>query len=253
MRCQEKSGRKIKAIFAMIIVMLIISNIFLGIIETNEVLAATTSEDINAIDIDLFNDQLLKLLNGEEVELPEFDFKVGTKRYNGKKMKLADDEILVIEGIHCLNDKLTSQISKEQKYKIYISALTVLNMDRYNRISTTDTRLVRRIVRDYQFRGYSALHTLNTWHKVTEGEEKNIFPYQEEADSMFNSSLIYEIAVLKDYAVPLLKEINNTMPEYSEAKKLLSLLEYFESVPSEYVPTNSLLREFIGGSIFYEK
>ena len=210
-------------------------------------------ECIEAIDLKLFNEHLVKLLNGEEIEVPEFDFSVGTKRYNGKKMKLADDEILVIEGIHCLNDKLTSQISKEQKYKIYISALTVLNMDRYNRISTTDTRLIRRIVRDYQFRSYSALHTLNTWHKVTEGEEKNIFPYQEQADSMFNSSLIYEIAVLKDYAIPLLKEIKNTEPEYSEAKKLLSLLEYFESVPSEYVPTNSLLREFIGGSIFYEK
>ena len=129
----------------------------------------------------------------------------------------------------------------------------LLNIDYYNRISTTDTRLIRRIVRDNQFRGYSALHTLKMWDSVNRGEERNIFPYQEEADSMFNSSLIYELAVLKDYAVPLLKEINNTMPEYSEAKKLLSLLEYFESVPSEYVPTNSLLREFIGGSIFYEK
>ena len=134
-------------------------------------------ECIEAIDLKLFNEHLVKLLNGEEIEVPEFDFSVGTKRYNGKKMKLAEDEILVIEGIHCLNDKLTSQISKEQKYKIYISALTVLNMDRYNRISTTDTRLIRRIVRDYQFRSYSAIHTLNTWHKVTEGEEKNIFPY----------------------------------------------------------------------------
>ena len=168
-------------------------------------------------------------------------------------MRLKDDQILVIEGIHCLNDKLTSLIPKDQKYKIYISCLTVLNLDFNNRISTTDSRLIRRIVRDHQFRGYSALHTLRMWDSVNRGEEKNIFPYQEEADSMFNSSLIYEIAVLKDYAVPLLKEINNTMPEYSEAKKLLSLLEYFESVPSEYVPTNSLLREFIGGSIFYEK
>ena len=210
-------------------------------------------ECIEAIDTKLFNEHILKLLNGEEIDVPTFDFEVGTKRYNGEKMRLKDDQILVIEGIHCLNDKLTSLIPKDQKYKIYISCLTVLNLDFNNRISTTDSRLIRRIVRDHQFRGYSALHTLKMWDSVNRGEEKNIFPYQEGADSMFNSSLIYEIAVLKDYAVPLLKEINNTMPEYSEAKKLLSLLEYFESVPSEYVPTNSLLREFIGGSIFYEK
>ena len=210
-------------------------------------------ECIEAIDTKLFNEHILKLLNGEEIDVPTFDFEVGTKRYNGEKMRLKDDQILVIEGIHCLNDKLTSLIPKDQKYKIYISCLTVLNLDFNNRISTTDSRLIRRIVRDHQFRGYSALHTLKMWDSVNRGEEKNIFPYQEEADSMFNSSLIYEIAVLKDYAVPLLKEINNTMPEYSEAKKLLSVLEYFESVPSEYVPTNSLLREFIGGSIFYEK
>ena len=210
-------------------------------------------ECIEAIDTKLFNEHILKLLNGEEIDVPTFDFEVGTKRYNGEKMRLKDDQILVIEGIHCLNDKLTSLIPKDQKYKIYISCLTVLNVDFNNRISTTDSRLIRRIVRDHQFRGYSALHTLKMWDSVNRGEEKNIFPYQEQADSMFNSSLIYEIAVLKDYAIPLLKEIKNTEPEYSEAKKLLSLLEYFESVPSEYVPTNSLLREFIGGSIFYEK
>ena len=210
-------------------------------------------ECIEAIDTDLFNDHLLKLLNGEEIEVPTFDFEVGTKRYNGEKMRLKDDQILVIEGIHCLNDRLTPLIPKEQKYKIYISCLTVLNLDFNNRISTTDSRLIRRIVRDNQFRGYSALHTLKMWESVNKGEEKNIFPYQEQADSMFNSSLIYELAVLKDYALPLLKEIDNTNSEYSEAKKLISLLEYFESVPLEYVPTNSLLREFLGGSIFYEK
>ena len=210
-------------------------------------------ECIEAIDTKLFNEHILKLLNGEEIDVPTFDFEKGTKRYNGEKMRLKDDQILVIEGIHCLNDKLTSLIPKDQKYKIYISCLTVLNVDFNNRISTTDSRLIRRIVRDNQFRGYSALHTLRMWDSVNRGEEKNIFPYQEQADSMFNSSLIYEIAVLKDYAIPLLKEIKNTEPEYSEAKKILSLLEYFESVPSEYVPTNSLLREFIGGSIFYEK
>ena len=210
-------------------------------------------ECIEAIDTKLFNDHILKLLNGEEIYVQTFDFELGTKKYDGKKMRLKDDQILVIEGIHCLNDKLTSLIPKEQKYKIYISCLTVLNMDFNNRISTTDSRLIRRIVRDHQFRGYTALHTLRMWDSVNRGEEKNIFPYQEEADIMFNSSLIYELAVLKDFAIPLLKEIDNTNPEYSEAKKLLSLLEYFESIPAEYVPTNSLLREFIGGSIFYEK
>ena len=207
-------------------------------------------ECIEAIDLELFNDHLVKLLNGEEIEVPEFDFNVGTKRYNGKKMKLADDEILVIEGIHCLNDKLTSQISKDQKYKIYISALTVLNMDRYNRISTTDTRLVRRIVRDYQFRGYSALHTLNTWHKVTEGEEKNIFPYQESANTIFNTSLIYELNALKPIAMPLLEAITDEYKEYAEAQRLINILKYFKEIPKDYVPNNSLLKEFLGGGTF---
>ena len=207
-------------------------------------------ECIEAIDLKLFNEHLVKLLNGEEIEVPEFDFNVGTKRYNGKKMRLAEDEILVIEGIHCLNDKLTSQISKDQKYKIYISALTVLNMDRYNRISTTDTRLIRRIVRDYQFRGYSALHTLNTWHKVTEGEEKNIFPYQESANTIFNTSLIYELNALKPIAMPLLQEITDEYREYAEAQRLINILKYFREVPKSYVPNNSLLKEFLGGGTF---
>ena len=207
-------------------------------------------ECIEAIDLKLFNEHLVKLLNGEEIEIPEFDFSVGTKRYNGKKMKLAEDEILVIEGIHCLNDKLTNQIPKEQKYKIYISALTVLNMDRYNRISTTDTRLIRRIVRDYQFRSYSAIHTLNTWHKVTDGEEKNIFPYQEGADKIFNTSLIYELNALKPIAMPLLQEIANDDKEYAEAQRLINILKYFREIPNDYVPNNSLLKEFIGGGTF---
>ena len=180
------------------------------------------------------------------MEIPDFDFEYGTKRYNGNYLKLEDDEILVVEGIHCLNDKLTSLIPKEQKYKVYISCLTVLNIDNYNRISTTDTRLIRRIVRDNQFRGYKALHTLQMWDSVVRGEEKNIFPYQEEADSMFNSSLIYELGVLKDYAIPLLEEIDNSNYEYSEAKRLRRLLGYFESISSNNVPQNSLLREFIG-------
>lgn len=206
-------------------------------------------ECIEALDTKLFNEHLVKLLNGEEIQVPTFDFTVGTKKYNGETMKLEDDEILVIEGIHCLNDKLTSSIPKEQKYKIYISALTVLNIDYYNRISTTDTRLIRRIVRDNQYRGYSAKHTIKMWYSVNRGEEKYIYPYQEEADSMFNSSLIYELGVLKDYAIPLLKEIKNSEPEYAEACRLIRLLTYFESIPEENISKTSLIREFVGGSL----
>lgn len=207
-------------------------------------------ECIEAIDLKLFNEHLTKLLNGEAVDMPEFDFHVGTKRYNGKKLKLEKDEVLVIEGIHCLNDRLTSEIDKNQKYKIYISALTVLNMDRYNRIATTDTRLIRRLVRDYQFRGYSALHTLHTWESVNRGETKNIFPFQEEADSIFNTSLIYELGALKPIAEPLLEKIPIEEPEYAEARRLLDILRYFEPIPSQYVPSNSLLKEFLGGGSF---
>lgn len=203
-------------------------------------------ECIEALDTKLFNEHLVKLLNGEEIQVPKFDFTIGSKKYDGETMKLAEDEILVIEGIHCLNDKLTNSIPKSQKYKIYISALTVLNMDYYNRIATTDTRLIRRIVRDHQYRGYSASHTIKMWYSVNRGEEKYIYPYQEEADSMFNSSLIYELGVLKDYALPLLKEIQNTEPEYAEATRLIRLLTYFESIPTEDIPRTSLIREFIG-------
>ena len=207
-------------------------------------------ENIEAIDLELFNKDLSSLLNGETIQCPEFDFNVGTKRYKGKTMHLANDVILVIEGIHCLNDKLTSQISKEHKYKVYISDLTVLNMDRLNRISTTDTRLIRRIVRDYQFRGYSAMHTLDTWHKVNKGERRNIFPYQETADSIFNTSLIYEIAALKNIALPLLEEITPDKRQHAEALRLVNLLKYFEPIPAEYIPANSLLKEFLGGGYF---
>ncbi len=207
-------------------------------------------ECIEAIDLKLFNEHLTKLLNGEEIEVPEFDFIEGTKRYNGKKMTLAKDEILVIEGIHCLNNQLTSSIPKENKYKVYISALTVLNMDRFNRISTTDTRLVRRIVRDYQFRGYSAKQTIRTWHKVNKGEEKNIFPYQEDADSIFNTSLIYELAALKEIAMKLLNEIDEDCPEHAEAVRIINILQYFESIKDEQIPKNSLLKEFLGGGNF---
>ena len=207
-------------------------------------------ESIEAIDLKLFNEHIESLLEGKEVEMPVFDFIEGRKKYNGQKTKLMEDGILVIEGIHCLNDKLTSSISKEQKYKIYISALTVLNMDYYNRISTTDSRLIRRIVRDNRARGYSAIHTLRMWDSVNRGEEKNIFPYQEEADVMFNTSLIYELGVLKPYALPLLKNIGKEEKVYSEAKRLYDFLRYFDDIPSEDVPKNSLLREFIGGGVF---
>lgn len=207
-------------------------------------------ENIEAIDLELFNRDLTSLLNGETINCPEFDFTIGTKKYKGKTMHLADDEVLVIEGIHCLNDKLTSQIAKENKYKVYISDLTVLNMDRLNRISTTDTRLIRRIVRDYQFRNYSAEHTLATWSKVNRGERRNIFPYQETADSIFNTSLIYEIGALKNIALPLLTEISPEKKEHAEAKRLINILKYFEAIPSEYIPANSLLKEFLGGGYF---
>ncbi len=207
-------------------------------------------EAIEAIDLKLFNDHLTRLLNGEEVEIPKFDFLEGTKRYNGTKLKLEENEVLVIEGIHCLNDRLTSSIPKEQKFKIYISALTVLNMDRYTKISSSDVRLIRRIVRDYQFRGYSAKHTIDGWASVTKGEVENIFPFQEEADVIFNTSLIYELGVLKGLATPMLKEITQDEKEYAEAGRLLGILKYIRSIPASEVPTNSLLKEFVGGGDF---
>lgn len=207
-------------------------------------------ESIDAIDTELFNKHLLALLNGEEVEMPEFDFHEGTKKYNGNKIKLGKDDVLVIEGIHCLNDKLTAKIPQEQKYKIYISALTVLNMDAFNRISTTDTRLIRRMARDSKFRGYTAQNTIASWPNVNKGEEKNIFPFQEEADSIFNTSLIYELGVLKDDVMPLLEKITPDEKEYAEAQRLLEILRYFQSIPKDMVPSNSLLREFLGGGDF---
>ncbi len=207
-------------------------------------------ECIEAIDLKLFNDHLTRLLNGEEVEMPQFDFHDGTKKYKGKKLQLKEDEVLVIEGIHCLNDRLTSSIPKDEKFKIYISALTVLNMDRYTKVSSTDTRLIRRMVRDYQFRGYSAKHTIATWHMVTRGEVLNIFPFQEEANSIFNTSLIYELGVLKGIAEPILKEITKEEPEYAEAQRLLNILKYIKTISTDLVPTNSLLKEFVGGGDF---
>lgn len=207
-------------------------------------------EALEAVDLKLLNEHLVKLLNGEEIEMPTFDFKEGHKCYSGQKMKLEEDEVLVMEGIHCLNDKLTPDIPKEQKFKIYISALTVLNIDYYNRISTTDTRIIRRTVRDSQFRGYDALKTLSSWYSISAGEEKNIFPFQEDADVMFNTSLVYEINALKNYALPLFEKIGKESPEYAEAKRLCEFLKYFEPIELENIPKNSLLQEFLGHGIF---
>ena len=207
-------------------------------------------ESMYAIDRELFNSHIEKLLKGEEVEIPTFNFLKGSKEYKGNKIKMKPNDVLVIEGIHCLNDELLPIIPRDKKFKIYISALTVLNIDYFNRISTTDSRLIRRIVRDYQFRGYSALHTLKMWDSVNRGESRNIYPFQETADVMFNTSLIYEIAALKPMAVPLLNEINESEPEFAEARRILDLLRYFEPIDKNLIPTQSLLREFVGGGYF---
>ena len=207
-------------------------------------------ECLEAIDVEQFNKDMLALLNGERIELPVFNFKTGQREYKGDFLQLGKEDILVIEGIHGLNDKLSYALPKESKFKIYISALTQLNIDEHNRIPTTDGRLIRRIVRDARTRGTSAKDTIARWPSVRRGEEKNIFPYQEEADVMFNSALIYELACLKVYAEPLLFGISKEEPEYLEANRLLKFFDYFVAVPSEEVPNNSLLREFIGGSCF---
>lgn len=207
-------------------------------------------ECLEAIDVEQFNKDMLALLRGERIELPVFNFKTGHREYKGDFLQLGPEDVLVIEGIHGLNDKLSYALPAESKFKIYISALTQLNIDEHNRIPTTDGRLLRRIVRDARTRGTSAKDTIARWPSVRRGEEANIFPYQEQADVMFNSALVYELACLKVYAEPLLFGIDKSEPEYLEAKRLLKFLDYFISVPSEDIPHNSLLREFIGGSCF---
>lgn len=207
-------------------------------------------EALEAVDIGLFNRHMNQLLAGEEVEMPTFNFKIGRKEYNGNTLKLGKEDILVIEGIHCLNDKLSYTLPVESKFKIYISALTQLNVDEHNRVASTDGRLIRRMVRDYRTRGASAKKTLSMWESVRRGEEKNIFPFQEQADVMFNSSLAYEISVLKPYVEPLLFSIREDEPEYLEAKRLLKFLDYFLVCQPEYIPINSILREFVGGGCF---
>ena len=210
-------------------------------------------ENIGALDVELFNDHLVRLLNGEEVILPHYNFLTGKREVGSEHLSIAPTSPLIVEGIHGLNEALTASVPRGKKFKIYISALTQLNIDAHNRIPTTDARLLRRMVRDYQFRGAYALKTLRQWPDVRAGEEKNIFPFQEEADAMFNSALIYELAVLKRYAVPLLEMVPRDVPEYTKANRLLDFCRCFSDITEEYdIPNNSLLREFIGKSIFFK-
>ena len=207
-------------------------------------------ECLQALDVELFNKHMTALLRGENVEMPTFNFKKGVPEYNGNYLKIKNDEVLVVEGIHGLNDGFSYAISNSDKFKIYISAVTALNIDEHNRIPTTDNREIRRMVRDNRTRGFSATDTIARWQSVRHGEKKHIFPYQEDADVMFNSASVYELAVLKTFAEPLLFAIPHDSPEYPEAKRLLKFLEYFLGLSCEDVPRNSLIREFIGGSVF---
>jgi uridine kinase len=207
-------------------------------------------ECLEALDVELFNDQMTSLLRGEKVSMPTFNFVTGKPEFKGNHLAIKNDAVLVLEGIHGLNEALTYQIAPEDKYKIYISAVTALNVDEHNRIPTTDNREIRRMVRDARTRGTSARETIARWNSVRRGEERHIFPFQEQADVMFNSASLYELAVLKTFAEPLLFSIPMDAPEYPEAKRLLKFLDYFLGLSCEDVPRNSLVREFIGGSIF---
>lgn len=207
-------------------------------------------ESLGAMDVEQFNTDMTRLLRGETVELPQFNFKKGLREYNGDRLTLGDQDVLVIEGIHCLNDRFSYALPRESKYKIYISCLTTLNIDDHNRIPTTDARLLRRIERDARTRGYSAQATIRMWPSVRRGEESNIFPYQDSADRIFNSALIYETALLKSYVEPLLFGVPRDSEEYVEAKRLLKFLNYFLPLPADDVPKTSLVREFIGGGCY---
>lgn len=208
-------------------------------------------ESIYAVDLELFNEHLTRILNGEEVHIPEYNFITGKREWNDTKVKLPSNGILIVEGIHGLNDLLTSSIADENKFKIYISALTQLNLDNHNRIATTDVRMIRRIVRDNMSRGYGAEETLKMWPSIRRGEEKNIFVFQENADVMFNSTLVYELCILKKFALRELQKIEPASPVYLEAYRLKSILNFFKEVDISHIPENSILREFIGGSWFY--
>ena len=207
-------------------------------------------EDIEAIDLEKFNYDMLDLLAGKTVQMPTFNFVTGKQEYKGDFLKIGAEDILVIEGIHGLNNRLTEKLTNDSKYRIYISALTQLNVDEHNRIPTTDGRLIRRMVRDARTRGTTARKTINMWESVRRGEERYIFPFQENADAMFNSALIYELCILKQYAEPILFSIPKDCEEYFEAKRILKFLDYFLGTSSDLIPNNSILREFIGGSCF---
>ncbi|MCI6189417.1 MAG: nucleoside kinase [Clostridium sp.] len=209
-------------------------------------------ESIKSIDLKLFNDHINELLKGNEIEIPRYNFKTGKREWHGERLRLPNNGVILVEGIHGLNPLLTKDIPDENKFKIYISALTQLNVDNHNRISTTDVRKIRRIVRDYLSRGYSAEETLLMWPSIKKGEKKNIFVYQEEADEMINSTLVYELCVLKPYAIKELKKIKPSSSVYYEACRLISFLDFFEEIDMEEVPKNSILKEFIGGSCFYK-
>ena len=207
-------------------------------------------ESFYALDLPFFEEQLKELLEGKEVELPRFNFVTGKREWSGKKLRIDDHMVLILEGIHALNPALTPNIPAESKYKIYVSALTTILLDNHNYIPTTDNRLLRRIIRDYKYRNYSAEETIARWPSVRAGEDKWIFPYQEYADTMFNSALLFELAVMKEYAEPILRKVSNNCPEYSEAHRLLKFLSYFTSLQDKELPPTSLLREFLGGSSF---
>ena len=210
------------------------------------------TESLRAVDVTLFNKHLTKLFEGDRVELPEYNFELGKREYRGKNLELQENDIIIIEGLHALNDDLTISVERNNKYKIYINALTQLNIDNHNRIHTSDTRKLRRIIRDNQYRSYSASDTLKMWKAIREGEEKYVFPYQDDADIILNSSLIYELGILKTYAEPLLFSVSETDENYSEALRLINFLRNFLPIPSDYIPTDSVLREFIGRSCFFK-
>lgn len=210
-------------------------------------------EALNALDVEYFNNDLVKLLKGEEVEIPKFSFEEGKRFFDGTKLKIEPNGVIIIEGIHALNPELTHLIPNNQKFKVYVSALTSISIDGINRIPTTDNRLIRRIVRDYRYRGYSATDTIGRWESVRRGEERNIFPFQEEANVMFNSALLYEFSVLKRFAEPIIQEVPPTCPEYDEAQRLLKFLSYFAPISEREVPPTSIIREFLGGSTFSYK
>ena len=207
-------------------------------------------ESLYALDLKFFNEQLQALIRGEEIELPRFNFTTGQREFKGDKLKIDEHTILILEGIHALNPELTPQIPAENKFKVYVSALTTMSLDDHNWIPTTDNRLLRRIIRDYNYRGYSAQETISRWPSVRAGEDKWIFPYQENADAMFNSSLLFEFAVLRQYAEPILTTVPRNCPEYSEAYRLLKFIKYFVPIRDNEIPPTSLLREFLGGSSF---